>query len=73
MSTHYVFHTSVISVTERKEQYNHRRNPDDNSTLYDIRSLGWFVRITESSAIFFGMEKPELEPGDKIKITIEKV
>jgi len=36
-------------------------------------SLGWFVRISESSAIRVGTEKPGLQPGDTVKLTMEKV
>jgi hypothetical protein len=40
------------------------------------KSLGWFITIEEGISIRVASEashKPELEPGDKIKITIDKV
>lgn len=38
------------------------------------RSLGWFVHFEGSrESIHFGFEKPDIEVGDKFKITFEKV
>jgi hypothetical protein len=34
-------------------------------------SVGWFVRVSESSAVFVGMEKPDIKEGDKMRLALE--
>lgn len=45
----------------------------DNAKFED-RSRGWFVYLQGShEALHVGMEKPNLEKGDKVRITLEKI
>jgi len=38
------------------------------------KSSGWFVNFEHShEALYLGEEKPELNPGDKVKITFERL
>jgi hypothetical protein len=73
----YNFEVQVISVEERFEE--HRVNPhpdpaDPSKTVYDVQktSLGWFVRISDSSAMYFGMTKPDFGKGDTLEMTAMK-
>jgi hypothetical protein len=38
------------------------------------RSCGWYVNFEHShEALYLGDEKPALEPGDRVKITFERL
>lgn len=42
--------------------------------VFENRSKGWFLYLEGSyEALHVGKEKPELQKGDRIKITLEKV
>lgn len=42
--------------------------------VFENRSRGWFIYLEGSyEALHVGKEKPELQKGDRIKITLEKV
>lgn len=42
--------------------------------IFENRSKGWFVYLEGSyEALLVGKEKPDLQKGDRIKITLEKV
>lgn len=41
--------------------------------VFKDKSIGHYVNFKHSSeSIFFGVEKPELSPGDKVRVTFEK-
>lgn len=61
----------VISVEERTETLRGRKDADGNAVL-ETRSLGWFIRISDSSAIGVGMEKPDVAVGDEIVLLLVK-
>lgn len=49
-------------------------NGTGNSAVFESVSRGWFVAFQGSyEALFFGEERPEFQPGDRIKITFEKI
>lgn len=62
--------TRVISVEERFRVARGYKRGDE--TVLEQKSLGWFIRITESSAIGVGPNKPDVSPGDEIILTLEK-
>lgn len=77
--TRYHFEATVLNVEERNqtEHSNWRRDPNDPTRTKNISdskqvSLGWFVRFTDSSAMYFGMDKPDFGKGDTIQITAIK-
>jgi hypothetical protein len=35
-------------------------------------SQGWFARFTDSSSMYFGMEKPDFVKGDTLQMTVIK-
>jgi hypothetical protein len=71
MNTRYAFTSTVISVDEKF--HTNRVVMIEGKPQEEKESLGWFVRITESSAICVGGERPDIKKGDKVKITLEKV
>lgn len=73
MSIRYAFITSVIAVEEKFQQVNWHLDKETGKPTCEEVSLGWFVRYTDSSAIWLGNEKPELKVGDRIKVMLEKV
>lgn len=78
--TKYVFYSEVVYVKERKVKEMvrpGRRNEEDyliDPGEYKETSLGWFLYMKGShEAIHLGMDKPEIENGQRIKVTIERV
>lgn len=62
--TRYVINTTVQEMNEYFEQ-RHRE---------EKKSIGWFIWFEGSrERIFLGPEKPNLEIGDRVKISIEKI
>lgn len=42
--------------------------------IFHTQDLGWWLLITGShEAIFLGEEQPDIQEGDKIRITLERV
>lgn len=77
--TRYHFEGVVLSVEERTETVhsNWRRDPNDPTQTKNISdtekvSQGYFVRFTDSSAIYFGMTKPDFSSGDTLEMTVIK-
>lgn len=70
--TTYTILITVTKVEEGKERkYLEGIGPDAKFTEV---SLGWFVTFEGSyESLFFGDTKPELEKGDKVKITFERI
>lgn len=61
---------TVLSVTEHKvKKY---VSGVGDAAVFEEVSAGWFVRVSESSAIGVGMTKPDLEPGDTVGLTMFK-
>lgn len=61
----------VLSVEERFRDIRGYKN-EAGQTQIDRESLGWFIRISESSAIGVGSVRPDINPGDEIILTLEK-
>lgn len=41
---------------------------------FERYSLGWYVTFSGShEALFFGYDKPDFNPGDKVKITFARI
>lgn len=71
--TRYVFKTKIVSVEERFRTLRVAKKAD-GTTEEERESLGWFIRLDQSSAISMGPEKPaDWKAGDVIKHTMEKV
>ena len=68
----YVMNVTVISVEQKFANGAAVKGPDDKWTVPQV-NLGWFMRVTESSAIWLGNEKPDIKSGDTVRLTVEKV
>jgi hypothetical protein len=73
----WTFHREVLKVTEVEEHYNHRKadptkDPSEQNMAYDIRTIGWQVRISDGSAIGLFPENPGYKPGDELEMTITR-
>ena len=72
----YVINTRVVDVEEKTRVVSavvvDRYLPSQRIES-ERESLGWFVTIAEGLSFRLSNKCPELEPGDKIKITIEKI
>lgn len=66
----YVFTTKLVSVEEKFRTIRAKKVGDQ--VQEETESLGWFLRLSESSAICVGAEKPDLAAGDLVTLTIEK-
>lgn len=66
------FHTHVVSVSFREEII--RTDLDLNGKPFSTqRPIGWFALFEGShESIYLGATDPDLKPGDRITITIEK-
>jgi hypothetical protein len=72
MKYKYVIHSEVERVEQVFETVNAHKVNDEIVT--EKVNRGWFVHFEGSrELIFFGMEKPQLYKGDKIKITFERM
>lgn len=70
--TKVVFFSKVIATFEKLQPI-WLGGVGDNAKFED-KPLGWFVHLQGSfEALHVGMEEPTLKPGDKVKITLEKV
>jgi len=68
----YIIHSEVERVEQVFETVNAHKEGDEVVT--EKVNRGWFVHFEGSrELIFFGMEKPQLDRGDKIKITFERM
>jgi len=68
----YSLSTTVLSVEEGfKTHHISGSGPD---AVFEKESLGWFVHFEGSyEAIYLGDSRPNFNPGDKVKVTFEKV
>lgn len=71
MTLRYVYEARVLSVEEKFETL---PSVQDSGGKWSspLRSVGWFIRISEASAIGVGQEKPDIVPGDTMIITLQK-
>lgn len=74
----YVYRTKVVSVYERTEVKSRATGAVNAAGLkvYDLQTVHtgeWYVRISDSSAIYVGGERPDIAPGDHVCLTLEKV
>lgn len=65
------WNATVVSVTEHKSK--RYVSGVGDAAVFEEVSAGWFVRISESSAIGVGATRPDLKPGDTVLLTMEKV
>jgi hypothetical protein len=67
--------TIVLTVAAVEERYNkvHVRGIGKETEFRDD-SLGWFVKFAQHQiAIRVGDNKPDLGPGDRVRLTLERV
>lgn len=70
MVTRYKWVARVLSVQEHKATV-WKGGVGDAAVMEEV-SVGWFARVTESSAIFLGFEKPDIQPGDEVELTMTR-
>lgn len=64
--------TTVVKVWEQHDKV-HVTGTGSEAVFRKV-SRGWFVQFAGSyESLFFGQEKPNLEEGDKVKISFEKI
>lgn len=70
MPTSYVFSSTVASVSERtRKEYVFGSGKE---AVFRDEPLGWFVALEGShEALWVGTERPDLRPGDRVKISIQ--
>lgn len=70
--TRWVINSKVTDI--REESSREYVKGIGNEAIFKEVSKGWFLYLEGShEALHVGMEKPELEKGDRVKITLEKV
>ena len=70
--TCYVIKTSVLKVEER-DKVLFAEKTADGSVITERQSSGWWLVLDGLGiSIHVGFEKPGLEPGDQVEITIRK-
>lgn len=68
----YIFETTVLSIKQAKQK-NWVSGTGENAKFEEV-SMGWYVHLDGSfEGLYLGVEKPELNPGDEIRITLEKI
>lgn len=68
----YTIETTVLSVKEAKQR--NWVSGTGADAQFEEASKGWYVHLDGSfEGLYLGVEKPELNPGDKIRITLEKI
>lgn len=68
----YVINTNVVRVFDKHERK--YVSGTGYEALFENVFVGWYMALEGShEALFMGMIKPTWKPGDKIKITLEKV
>ena len=61
----------IVSIEEKFENYGGYKDTV-GETVIERRSVGWWVRITNSAAIRVGSSRPEgIKVGDKVLVTLE--
>lgn len=73
-SVKFVIETHVVAVDEIQRVLSTSYKDKDGNFSKEEETLGWFVWLNGSQErLFLGKERPELYPGDKVKVTIERV
>lgn len=70
MTTSYRFPITVTDVFERKVQ-KHVSGAGDHA-VFSSDSAGWYIRIENNLSIYVGMQKPDVAPGDKMVMKLER-
>lgn len=61
----------VLNVEERKRSLHVSGTGAD--AIFRLESVGWFAQFEGSyESLFLGTEKPDLDKGDRVNITITK-
>ncbi len=72
----YVIKTEIVNVEEKTRVVSAHvvdRNMPTQRIESERESMGWFVTVTGGASFRLGDKRPQLEVGDKIKVSIEKV
>lgn len=68
----YIIETVVLRVFEHKTKH-HVSGSGGDAIFADV-SEGWFIALRGSyEALHVGDTPPVMKPGDKVKITVEKI
>lgn len=73
MTTRYVMTSQVLEVDERRRTVSTRKDKETGEEIVETVSLGWFIKLEGNFALGIGPDKPELEKGDYVKHTLEKI
>jgi hypothetical protein len=70
--TIYILHSTVVEVREHfKTIYIEGISKD---AIFKNQSFGWYVLFEGSGeCLYFGESQPDLNKGDKVKITFERI
>jgi len=64
------FPVVVTDIFERKVQ-KHKSGFGPNA-IFDTDSIGWYLRFNDNFSLYVGMEKPDVAPGDKLVMKLER-
>lgn len=67
------FSARVTRVEAREEIDPLRTTGFGDNVVKQFRSAGWFITFDIGLTLGVGESKPELKPGDSVRLTIEKV
>lgn len=65
-----VFSATITRVFENKVRKHVSGSGPE--AVFATDSAGWYVRISNEISLFCGMEKPDLNEGDKVTITLQR-
>lgn len=76
--TRFVFETEVVRVFHHEPLKSARKVKDPeggpDTVEHVTEDQGWFVALRGSwEALGLGFDKPDLAPGDKMRVSLEKV
>lgn len=67
------FSVKALEVSQRHEIIETNKTGSGKEDVQSIsRNLGWFVRVGPHISIFVGMEKPDIEVGDYLRLVLFK-
>jgi hypothetical protein len=72
----YVIKAEVVGVEEKTRVVSANvvdRNLPTQRIESTRESMGWFVTVTGGASFCLGSQRPELEVGDTVKISIDKM
>ena len=71
-TTFYVIYSHVKEVNEHFEKVHVSGSGAD--TVFRNQSLGWYIGFEGShESLYFGKTRPELNTGDRVRITFESI